>query len=159
MSACRLIVFEKTSHWAVVLRAELAGKPPRLVEVRSWADCQAAVSQSLFSLVAIEVTAANVEAAVERVVWLTREHPNCRVAALLAPEFCEAEPLAAEWLVREAGAIEAICSVLEVPRLARLASRLAARAPRRSQSIEEFIADRIPWPGLATVPAPANLVK
>jgi len=158
MPACRLIVFEKTSHWAVVLRAELAGNAPRLVEERSWAGCQAAAGQWPASLVAIEVTAANVEAAVERVVWVTREYPRCRVAALLEAEFAEREPLAAELLLREAGAIEVIRSVLEVPRLARLARRMAAHAPRTNQSIEEFVADRMPWPGLAA-PAAGDISK
>jgi hypothetical protein len=158
MSACRLIIFEKTSHWAAVLRADLAGRPPRLVEARSWPGCQAAVGQSPASLVAIEVLAANVEAAVERVVWLNREYSNCRVAALLAPEFGEPDLIVAELLVREAGAIEVIRSVLEVPRLTRLARRHAAHAPPTSQTIEEFVADRMPWPGLAASAA-GNTLK
>lgn len=145
MSTCRLITCEKTSHWAAALRAALAGGPPALVETRSWADCQAALAAAPASLVAIEVTPANLEAALDAIGRIGQKYPQSRVATLLAPDL-----LAAEMLLREAGAIEVIGSVLAAPRLARLARRLNSRAPQGELTIQEFVNSRLPWPGLAT---------
>src|SRR5689334_17982593 len=105
MSNCKLIVFEKTSHWAAALRLHLKSQPPRLVETRSWADCRAVLDAAPASLVAVEVTTANLEAALEWMQALLRQYPLCRIAAMAAWE-----EAAGDLLLREAGAIDVIRS-------------------------------------------------
>jgi hypothetical protein len=145
MSACRLILLEKTGRWAAAVRLAHAGRLPPLVETRSWADCSAAVRDWPRSLVAVEVTPGNLGAAVDWIVSAARSFPACRLVCLTTPELSPAE-----LLLREAGAIDVIRSVLETPRLARLARRHDVRAPRQAQSLEEFVAERMPWPALTT---------
>ena len=53
-------------------------------------------------------------------------------------------------LLRQAGAVDVICSLLEAPRLARLARRQLTLAPKQAISFDEFVAERMPWRAYAT---------
>jgi hypothetical protein len=150
MPACRLIVCEKTSHWAAALRACL-GRQPRIVETRSLAACKAELSQAPASLVALETTAGNVEAIISFISSINQRFPRASLVVLLA-----ADAEAAALLLREAGAIEAVASVLELPRVARLAHRQLRQAPDEPLSPGQFVAERLSWPAHATGTGPAR---
>jgi hypothetical protein len=145
MSNCRLIVCERTSHWAAVLRASLGGREPQVVETRSLALCEPALAEAPASIVAIEVTPDNLEAFIGFLGNVNKRFPKSVVAMLLAPEL-----ESAACLLREAGALETIASVLEAPRLARLARRHHARVPKSAMTVHEFVADQMPWAAYAT---------
>jgi hypothetical protein len=145
MSDCRLIICEKTNHWASVLRWQLGTRQPQVVETRSLPGCEAALVDAPVSLVAVEVTTANLEAVLDFLARATRRFSRAAFIVFLAPE---GEPAAA--MFREAGAVDAITSVLQVPRVARLARRHHSLAPKRESTFQEFATERMPWPAHAT---------
>jgi hypothetical protein len=140
-----LILCEKSTHWAAPLRAALPSGQPQLIETRSLAGCTTALAHSPTSLVALEITLANLEAAVDFLTRSRAQHPYSAVTALLSPE-----TLAADALLREAGAIDTLASTLEAPRLARLALRHFRQLPQPPLDDRNFLADRLPWPAHAT---------
>lgn len=141
---CRLIVCEKTNRWATALRTALGRSPLQVAESRSLAGCESALAEAPESLVAVEVTPANLDQAVDFVVHTGRRFPRALVVALLAEE---AE--SAERLMQEAGAVDVIGSVLDVPRIARLARRHYAAAPPPELDFHELVRQRMPWSALA----------
>ena len=145
MSNCRLIVCERRSHWAAVLRASLGGREPQVVETRSLLSCEAALAEAPASIVAVEATPDNLEALVGFLGNVNKRFPQAVFVMLLTPEI-----ESAACLLREAGALEAIASVLEAPRLARFARRHHARVPPRAMTLHEFVADQMPWAAYAT---------
>jgi len=145
MTNCQLIVCERTSHWSAVLRASLGRRQPQVVETRSLPLCEAALVEAPASIVAVEVTQDNLEAVIGFLKKVSERFPRAAFTALLAPEF---QP--ATCLLREAGAIDAIASVLDAPRLTRIAQRHHARAPQREMTLREFVADQMPWAVYAT---------
>lgn len=145
MPRCCLILCEKSTRWAAPLRSALPSGQPQLIETRSLAGCAAALVQSPASLVALEITLANLEAAVNFISLCHSRYPHAAAIALLSPEVLAADPL-----LREAGAIDTLASVLEAPRLARLALRHFREAPQQPLDEQSFLADRLPWPAHAT---------
>jgi hypothetical protein len=146
MTTCRLIVCEKSTHWAAALRGALAGKPPAIVETRSLAQADATLRESPSSLAAIEVTAGNLEAVVDFIGRSLRTLPQAKFVGLVTNEV-----RAAECLLREAGAIDVLASLIEIDRLVRLAQRQFALAPAAGPlTMHEFVAERLPWPAHAT---------
>jgi DNA-binding NtrC family response regulator len=146
MARCRLIVFESAPRWAVALRGALGKAGPRLVEVRSLAGAEAALVAAPHSLVAIEVTAVRLEAVVDFLQTIMTRYPHARAVALQATEDCSAE-----LLLREAGAIDVLGSMLQARHLARLAARHAAQAPQEAIDVRELVREQMPWPAYATV--------
>lgn len=145
MPSCRLIVCEKTSHWAAALRAAMGTKQPQVVETRSVPGCEAALAESPASLVAIETTLANIESVLGLMARIADQFPRASVVVLLTAETHGAAPL-----MPEAGAIDAIVSVLQAPRVARLACRQFALAPKQEANFQEFVAELMPWAAYAT---------
>jgi hypothetical protein len=140
MPACRLIVCEKTNHWAIALRGALANGETRIIETRSLPGCEEALAQSPQSVVAIEVTAHNLPSVVEFIPQIDQQFPQAIMVGLLQEDLAGAESL-----LREAGAIDTIASVLDAPRIARLAQRQARRSPRQEVELSDFVADLMPW--------------
>src|SRR5262245_58921854 len=145
MHSCRVIICEKSSHWAAALRSELAGTAPEVVETRSLTACEGELSQSPASLLVLETTLSNVETILDFIGHARRVFPSCTIAGLLTPETSAIAPL-----LREAGAIEVISSVLASPRLARLARRQFALAPEPELSLRELAFEHMPWPAHAS---------
>jgi hypothetical protein len=137
---CRLIVCEKTNRWATGLRAAVGRDRLQIVETRSLTGCEAALSEAPASLAAVEVRAANLDQLVDFVVQLGRRFPRALVVALLAEETTSAERL-----MQEAGAIDVIGSVLDAPRVARLARRHFAACPPPELDLQELAGQRLPW--------------
>ena len=145
MHSCRLIVCEKTSHWAAALRACLGGRPPRIVETRSLVNCEDALSQSPAGVVALETTPANLDAVLSFIASINNRFPRVSIVVLLT-----ADAASAAALLREAGAIDAVASVLELPRVMRLARRKLRQTAGEPLSLHQFVAERLPWPAHAT---------
>ena len=139
-----LILCEKTSRWAAALRTVRSASQPQIIETRSIAGCQAALDESPTSIVAIEVTAANLDAAVEFVARCSLRLPHAAVIALLRTEL---SPVTL--LLREAGALDVATSVLDAPRLARLIRRHVEQTPHPAPTVYELAAERLPWPAHA----------
>jgi DNA-binding NtrC family response regulator len=146
MSTCRLIVCEKSSHWAAALRGSLAGERPAVREVRSLAHVERALVESSSSVVALEVSTANLEAVLVFLERAARHFDQARFVGLVASGLAQAAPL-----LREAGAIDVLVSVVEIKRLARLAQRHHAIAPPADpRTMRQFVAERLPWPAYAS---------
>ena len=137
---CRLIVCEKTNRWASALRAALCRSALVVTETRSLVGCESALAEAPDSLVAVEVTAANLDQAIDFVVLTGRRFPGALVVALLTEEAAVAERL-----MQEAGVVDVIGSVLDVPRIALLARRYYAAAPPRELDFYELVRQRMPW--------------
>jgi hypothetical protein len=145
MPSPRLILCEKTERWAAAFRAALGKSQQQLLETRSLPGCEEALAASPASFIAIEVTASNLEATLDFVGRISSHYPNAALVALLSPETLAAAPL-----LREAGAIDVAASVLEAPRLARLAQRHHQLAPLEPLAPRQFLAERLPWLSHAT---------
>src|SRR5437867_5631398 len=101
MSNCRLIVCEKTSHWAGVVRPLLRGQQPGVIETRALTECQAALLEAPASLIALELMRHNIERALDFFAIVRQQFPKAAVAVLVAPELEQLSPL-----MREVGAID-----------------------------------------------------
>jgi hypothetical protein len=141
MTAFKLVVCERTGHWAGALRKEL----PLFTEVRSLTACGQLLESAPLSLVALEVTEANLGQSRDFVLMVGERFPQAAVVALLTTEVLDAERL-----FREAGTVDVIGSVLDMPRLARLARRMSARTSDVEMSLGELIDQTLPWPAQAT---------
>ena len=142
---CRLIVCEKASHFAPALRRELGPGGMVVVETRSIAGCDAALSESPESLVAVEVSESNLAVAVESIQRIGRCYPRAVVVVLLSVEMRAAEMLAAE-----AGASGVFHSVLEAPRLAKMALKKLALVKPVELTPQQLVAQRMPWSAQAS---------
>ena len=147
MSTCRLIIYEKSSHWAAAVRVSLAGRPPDLVEVRSLSQVERALEGSPASVVGFDVSSAKIEAVLDFLERGTRQFPRARFVAFIPGDF-------ASLLLREAGAIDVLTTVLQSDRLAQLARRQFALGPASEpMTMGELVAELLPWPAYATTSA------
>jgi hypothetical protein len=135
-----LILCERTGRWAVAFRRALGVRRTAVTETRSLAACTARLSEQPASVVAVEVTAANLERVLAAVPAWQRRHPQCRFVALVAEELA-----AAEDLLREAGAVDVLHRAREVPQAARLVVRHMDAAPADGVPLEQAIASKLPW--------------
>jgi hypothetical protein len=145
MSKCHLILCEKTGHWATALRVIAPPQQPALVETRSLSAAQTALVDASASVVAVHATPDNLTSVVAVMQEALREYPLARFVGLLGPE-----DTALDVVLREAGAIDVIASVLDLPRLTQLAERHAARVPKGEVPVAELVQARMPWKALAT---------
>jgi hypothetical protein len=142
--AAKLIVCERTGRWAVALRRELADTSTRIHETRTIADCWQALEEAPSSFLLVELTAANAEGLLRKVVRLQRDFPLARLAVVA--DRCLA---ACEWLMREAGAVHFACSSRELGPLSSVIIRHLAQAPAPRQTLVERIWAGLPWKKLA----------
>jgi hypothetical protein len=145
MSQCRFILCEKTSRWAVAVRRALGERGRWLVETRSLPQCGRELRTFPASLVTVEISESNLEAALGAVARWSRRFPAARVIALLDASLSAAEPL-----VREAGAIGVLASTRDAPTAAELFERHAALVPADDGPLEQSILAELPWQRWAT---------
>ncbi len=139
-AAGRLLVCERGGRWAGALQHELAAAGVRVWETRSLADCWEALAASPASFVIVELTLANAEGLLRRMVRRGRDFPLAEVAVVAA------RPLAGwQWLVREAGAVHFSCSPRQLGILAEMACRHLASVPLPPQSLTDRILAGLPW--------------
>ncbi|OHB72132.1 MAG: hypothetical protein A2V70_07435 [Planctomycetes bacterium RBG_13_63_9] len=138
--AARLIVCEHGGGWAVGLRRELAGEEVHLCETRSLAQCWETLGENPAGLVVVELTTANVDELLGRMVRLGRDFPLARVAIV-----ADRRLAGYEWLMREAGAVHFVCSPRQLGPLAEVARRHLDQAPVPRRSVTERIWASLPW--------------
>lgn len=141
MPSPRLIVCEKTSRWAVALRRALGQRGDVLLETRSLPECLRQLEATPASLVAVESTAANLEAVLAAFPAWSRRFAGCRLIALADPAM---KP--AHLLLREAGASAVLFTTRKAPQAARFACRHLSLVPPEDLSLRETILGRLPWP-------------
>ena len=140
MPHAKVILCEKSGHWAAALRRALGDEPVSIIETRSLSQCEEALVAAPVSLVAIEATSKTLESLVQLIARARIEFPFARVVTLLDNGLDQAEPI-----LREAGAIELFKSLREAPSLAQLAQRHLALTPLAGKSVHEAIAEQLPW--------------
>jgi hypothetical protein len=145
MVTARLIVCERTGQWAAAFRRELA--MPRgaasvvpLHESRGLADCASLLEHWPGSLAAVEVTKDYFAAALDWTADMVARYPAARIVIL-----SRLEVVAAEWVLREAGAVHIVRSPRHVKSVTQLAVKQLAQAPRVEQSYVEAIMASLPW--------------
>lgn len=140
MTHAQVILCEKSGRWAAALRRALGKQLVPMAETRSIAQCGAALRSAPASLVALEVTSANLDAALGLIVHARREDSAARIVVLL-----DAGAESAESLLREAGGMDVLLTPRDASRLAGLAVRHLALAPRQELGLRQQIAERLPW--------------
>ncbi len=139
----RLVVCERTGHWAVALRRELARlKKPgvRIHETRSVNECWRLMDDYRASFVVVEVTPSNVQALLDRLAELEWDFPSARVAVVVGRAFRFSEPI-----LREAGAIHFVDSPRQLKPLGEIACRHLDRIPKPKLGLVEQIWADLPW--------------
>ena len=119
----RLIVCERTGHWAVALRRELAEAGVRVWETRTLADCWSELAKSPASFLVLEL-GDNLAGLLGRMARQPREYPAARLAVVADRSLADYESL-----MREAGAVHFLSSPRQTGPLARLAGRHLAQVP------------------------------
>lgn len=144
MPFAHLILWERTSRWAVAWRRALRGKL-RVIETRTGRDCEQELANYSASIVGVEILPERAaEIAAQLVAWRER-HPECLLLALGGPAL-------APWdlCLREAGAFDVLQSRRQVPRLAPLLLRHAGRFPQSPPAWKLALWEKLPWPGVAS---------
>jgi hypothetical protein len=136
----RLIVCERRGRWAVTLRRELAGAGVRVWETRTLDDCWRELAESPSSFMVLELGGDMAEL-LGRMARQPREFPAARLAVV-----ADRELAGYEGLMREAGAVDFLCSPRRVGSLAQLACRHLAHVPQPQQTLTERIWANLPWP-------------
>jgi hypothetical protein len=139
VAPARLIVCERWGRWAVALRRELAEVGVRVWETRTLADCVAELTESPASFVVLEL-GGQVDELLQQLTRQPRDFPLARFAVVADRALVEYQ-----WLMREAGAVQFLCSPRRVGPLAQLACRHLAQAPPPQQSLTERIWTGLPW--------------
>ncbi len=144
-----LLICERKCRWAADWRRLASGRRAswpqlRLIEVRTGADCLAALSREPAAFVLLECTQ---ESLYERLLLLARidqQHPKA-VCVAAADKEIEA------WhaLLREFGAVHVISSPLGLMELAKMLGRCASPGEPHEEAVREQIWRRLPWPGAA----------
>lgn len=139
-AVARLVVCEQRGRWAAWLRRELVPAGVELTETRLLADCWLLLERLPASFLVLELRPTNAEELLRRLEWLARDYPAARAAVVadrrLGPY---------EWLMREAGAVDFLCSPRGVRGLAEAACRHLARVPVPPQDLAERIWSSLPW--------------
>jgi len=145
MATAGLIICEKTQRWAVALRAALRGgeRSEGIAETRALSQAEAAWRESPAAVLAIEVTAANLPAAVELLLKVGRQPQSAAIVLL------DDEAAAAEAMLREAGAVGVCRTALDAPAAARLIRRHWQQFPTIAADPAGDISTRLPWPEYA----------
>ena len=138
--APRLIVCEQSGRWAVGLRRHLGPLGPRVYETRSLAGCWEIIAQATASFVIVEAGRANLAMLLDRLAESERQYPLAAVGVV-----ADRGLVSAEWLLREAGAVDFTTSPRRLESLARLACRHIEQAPRPRRTLTQQIWADLPW--------------
>jgi hypothetical protein len=140
MECARVVVCERTGHWAVALRRLLAPAGRRVYQTPSWEDCWDELRRSPASAVVLELTPQNDTLVLERLLRLKRQFPQA------CPVVLGDSGLARyEWAARAAGAVHVVFAPRRLPAAARFIERHLDQAPQPELSFREAIWRRLPW--------------
>ncbi len=138
--AARLIVCERSARWALALRRQLAAAEVSVHETRNLAQCWDMLAEHPASFLVIELSLANADALLGRLVAL-RRHAAGAAVAVVADRSLQAW----QWLLREAGAIHFVTSPREVAPLIGIACRHLAQAAQPPTNRDQQIWASLPW--------------
>ena len=145
--ATRLIVCEKSGHWAQRLRRNLPDGGRWIVETRSVSQMLESLKEHPTPLVLLELSLANVQHAARAVDELHRQYRHGTLLAILPTvaekSFAGSEQLA--WLLRELGAASVIRSPREVPEIARLWAQHCHLHPPHEETFRERVFEFLSW--------------
>ena len=145
--ATRLIVCEKSGHWAQRLRRNLPDGVRWIVETRSVSQLLESLKEHPTPLVLLELTPANIQYAARAVDELYRQYPHGTLVAILPTvaekSFAGSEQLA--WLLRELGAASVIRSPRAVPEIARLWAQHCRLHPPYEETFCGRVFNNLPW--------------
>ncbi|MCU0871561.1 MAG: hypothetical protein MUE50_04385 [Pirellulaceae bacterium] len=144
MNDQNLVVCERTGTWAAAMRRAL-GLLSGPCETRSWAACLREVQARPAALVALEIAPENAEAACGRVAYVTQRFPRVRVVLLADRNL---RPF--QWLLREAGAVDILFSLGDLPRLQPILRRFGEQMPSSRLGFRDQVWSRLPWPRRST---------
>ena len=136
----RIVVCESDSSWAVALRREAGSLPVSIHETRSLEECRRLLDEHPASFLVVQLTRAGLEELLGFLARTTRDYPRARVAVVAGRELA-----AAEWLVREAGAVHFVASPRQLTGLVRTAHRHCEAVPRPRLSLAEEVWAGLPW--------------
>ena len=139
MNYC-LIVCERHGQWAAALRSLTPEVAERLVETRSFTATEEALAANPQCFVAVQADDEKLDEVVSFLQQASQRYPRARFAVVM-----DRAAGAVEILFREAGAIEVVQSVLDLPRLAKLACRHADGQVGGELSLQRFVQARMPW--------------
>ncbi|MGA2259321.1 MAG: hypothetical protein ABSG53_32000 [Thermoguttaceae bacterium] len=139
-SSARLVVCERSGSWSVALRGELAEAGVRVWEYRTLPEAWEALAQTPAAFVIAEATRENLDNLLQRMIWMSRDFPQARIAVVGQRNMARFE-----WLLREAGAVHFLTSPRRLAPLAGLVVRHLANAPLPPQTMLERIWGSLPW--------------
>jgi DNA-binding NtrC family response regulator len=124
----------------VGLRRETGTWTVRIHETRSIEECRQLLDAAPASFLVVELTRAEVEGLLGFLARIGRDYPWARLAVVAGRELA-----AAEWLLREAGAVHFVTSPRQLAGLVRTARRHCEAVPRPKMSPAEEILAALPW--------------
>ncbi len=136
----RLIICEKSGHWAATFRRAAGSRELPIREVRSTEQVQRELRERPASIVAVEVSTATAAKTLTQVAAWRIHFPAAQFVLLAEPEL-----EAIELMLREAGAAHVVYSSRDVAATVRLVRRHLARCPRPELSLEVSIWAALPW--------------
>ena len=144
-----LIFCERNGQWAAAWRIAWdrrlrRGEPAaeiRVRQTRSPAECLEAIEAAPAAFVLVELTAANCDRMLDLLFEISSRHRCAAAAAVAADRSLRDFELAA----RELGALHFLVSPRELPGLAALVERFAARAPQGELEFEDRVWASLPW--------------
>jgi len=151
MNDQNIVVCEKTGIWAAAMRRAFCW-PSGPCETRSWVACLREAQARPDALVALEISPENAETACRRLADLTQRFPRVRVVLLADRKL---KPI--EWLLREAGAVEVLFSLGDLPRLQPVLRRFREQMSSSQTDFRDQIWSRLPWPRHAS-PGPTDKI-
>jgi len=140
MPQVRLIVCEQNSDWIVALRWTLGPASRLLVETHSPEEFWQSLARYPASLLAWEVTDANIAEVCKGLTQLRHSFPLARGVVLVARANGDLV-----WPAREAGAVHAAVSTRGLECLASLFARHCASIPQPVHDFRQRIWSRLPW--------------
>lgn len=143
-----LIFCERNGQWAAAwriawdrrLRRGESSVEIRVRETRSPAECLEAIEAAPAAFVLVELTAANGERTLDLLFEIASRH-RYAATAVAADRSLRGYELAA----RELGALHFLVSPCELPGLASMVERFAARAPQGELEFEDRVWASLPW--------------
>jgi len=140
MKKSKFIICESSTHWAFHLSEHFRGEPWRMNQLRSPVQSWKELEKFPGSLVVWELTERAIGSIIGSLIRATSCFPLARSVVVGTRDWCPYE-----WILREAGAVDAIFSPRDLGRLIRLAKRHFESIPIAPQSWNERIWSRLPW--------------
>ncbi len=140
MKKPKFIVCESSTLWACHLSQHCREESWRVIQLRSPVQSWKELERFPASLVVWELTKSTIGSIIESLIRATNRFPLARSVVVGTRDWCPYE-----WVLREAGAVDAIFSPRDLGRLTRLAKRHFESVPIAPQSWNERIWSRLPW--------------